>query len=336
MNRTGFRVLALILFAGLSGQALGGSINTSQILARTTAAAPSCMQWMPIGTCFWLRCTWRGCRVRSSLKVGHYSPDLVVAAYNELGGNPWREVRATLGLAQQTVARGLLGTLLSVPPGSAGNRTEGSVRTHSNLIFREADAIGHPLTQLPLPGFMCGSQTRPLAPYFQSGIDALSWRMAVPEMLYPASLAPGLREIGAGVGQSWGPVYPRTGWVTQSDEPKAAAIIAQRAGDIVTRPAQPHVYVALTRSSASGQRMWPPGALIEGDARSGQWQRLLPEPESGCGVFGDDDRADPAGWGGGLVDEGGDYAWTLWRPYECCRRRGQWFLFNVDWMDYPP
>jgi len=179
MNRAGFSVLAMVLFAGLSGPAPGGSINTSQILARTTAAAPSCMQWMTIGTCFWLRCTWRGCRVRSSLKIGHYNPDLVVASYNELGGNPWSEIRATLGMAQKTAVRGLLGSLLSVAPGSAGNRTEGSPRSHTNLMFREADAIGHPLTQLPVPGLMCGSQARPFVPYFQSGIDALAWRSAL-------------------------------------------------------------------------------------------------------------------------------------------------------------
>ena len=313
-----------------------GSISTSQIITRTTQAAFSCMQWMPIGTCFWLRCSWNGCKVKSSLKVGHYNPDLVVASYNELGGNPWNEIRATLGLAQKTAAASLLGSLLGIQAGSAGNRTEGRLRTHSNLIFREADAIGHPLTNLPTPGYTCGSQTRPFVPYFQSGIDALSWRSSLPEMLYPASLLPGLREIGASPLQTWGSVYPRTGWVMQVSEPKAAAVVAQRAGDIVTRALQPHVYIPISGSSASGQRMWPPDALIEQDERTGLWQRLLPDAESSCDVFGTDDLADTTGWGAGAVDEGGDYAWTLWRPYQCCRRRGQWFLYHVNWMSYPP
>ena len=42
-------------------------------------------------------------------------------AYNELGGNPWVEIRGTLGVAQQTAANGLLGSLLAVPIDSAGN-----------------------------------------------------------------------------------------------------------------------------------------------------------------------------------------------------------------------
>lgn len=314
----------------------GGSITTPQIVARTTAAAFSCAQWMPIGTCFWLRCSWSGCKVKTSLKIGHYNPDLVVSSYNELGGNPWTEIRSTLGLAQKTAAAGLFGPLLPVPAGSAGNRTEGTSRAHRNLIFRETDAIGHPLGAAPTPGFTCGSQTRPFIPYFQSGIDALSWRQEMPEILYPASFTPGLREIGTWPLQTWGGVYPRTGWTTQVDEPKAAAVTAQRAGDIVTRTGQPHVYVPVTGSSASGQRLWPAGPLMEQDRRTGTWQMLFPRTETDCGIFGTNDLAHARGWGGGQVDEGGDYVWTLWRPYKCCRRRGQWFLFDVDWISWPP
>ena len=44
-------------------------------------------------------------------------------------------------------------------------------------------------------------------------------------------------------------------------------------------------------------------------------------------MFGTNDLASLTGWGGGRVDAAGDYVWNLWRPYKCCRRRGQWFLF---------
>ncbi|MEZ5573749.1 MAG: TraU family protein [Halioglobus sp.] len=56
---------------------------------------------MPVGICFWLRCSPSGCSVRTSLKVGHYQPDAVVSSYNELGGNPWVEIRNSLGVAQK-------------------------------------------------------------------------------------------------------------------------------------------------------------------------------------------------------------------------------------------
>lgn len=351
---------------------LAGNITTAGIVTKTTAAALSCLQWMPIGMCFWLHCSWTGCDVNTSIKVGHYNPDLVVSSYNELGGNPWIEIRATLGLAQKTAVNGLLGSFLPVPIASSGNRTEGSAkrREHKNMVFREADAIGHPLSSLSgiasVTGLLCQSQTTPFFPYFQSGLDALSWRQEVPEIFYPASLIPGLREIGSWPLQTWGSVYPRTGWTTQSEEPKAAAINAQRAADIVTRSGQPHVYAPLSGASYmhndiieiirefddnnfdgylilnhwvpsfSGQKVWPPGPLVEKNGRTGNWQMLVPRAESSCSVFGNNDLASLAGWSGGRVDSGGDYAWNLWRPYKCCNRDGQWFLFDIDWFSYPP
>lgn len=316
-----------------------GTITTPEILSKTSAATLACMQWTPIGLCFWLDCSFFGCRVESSLKIGHYNPDLVVSSYNELGGNPWREIRNTLGLAQKTAAGGLLGTLLPVPIGSAGNRTEGTAynRDHKNLLFRETDAIGHPQQVFSgfVNGLICHSQARAFVPYFQSGIDALSWRQEIPEIFYPASFILGLRELGNWPVQTWGGLFPRTGWTTQAEEPKAAALNAQRAGDIVTRTGQPHVYLPLTGSSSANQRVWPPGPLIETDYRTGTWQMLLPKTETNCKVFGINDLASITGWGGGRVDQEGDYVWNLWRPYKCCQRRGRFFLFDVDWRTYP-
>ncbi len=61
---------------------------------------------------------------------------------------------------------------------------------------------------------------------------------------------------------------------------------------------------------------------------------LAPTPEFTCAVFGTNDLASLTGWGGGRVDAAGDYVWNLWRPYQCCRRRGQVFLKSSDWMAY--
>ena len=104
--------LAVLLMVPLTGKA--ASITTSEIVARTTDAVMSCMQWMPIGVCFWLRCSLYECSVETSVKVGHYNPDLVVSSYNELGGNPWDEIRDVLGSAQKSAATGLLGALMPI------------------------------------------------------------------------------------------------------------------------------------------------------------------------------------------------------------------------------
>lgn len=119
-------------------------------------------------------------------------------------------------------------------------------------------------------------------------------------------------------------------------EHETACAQQQRAGDIVTRAGQPHIYIPLSGPSSGSQRVWPPGPLVEKDARTGTWQMLTPRPEASCGVFGTNDLVGLAGWGGGRVDSAGDYAWNLWRPYQCCSRRGQWFLFDINWIAYPP
>lgn len=335
-------VALAVLTAALPPAGQAATLTTPTIASRTVAASLSCMRWRPVGVCFWLRCSLSGCRVRTSIKVGHYNPDLVVSVYNTLGGNPWTEMRASLGLAQRTAARGLLGSLLAVPVGGGANRSEGAVgrREHRNLLYREADAIGNPVpvlsSSLARAGLLCTSQARGFAPYFLSGLDALAWRQPLAEALLPASLIPGQRELGRWPLHTWGSVYPRTGWATQSDEPKAAALIAQRVGDIVTRRGQGHIYRPLTGPGTRRQRVWPPGPLRERDRRSGLWQMLAPQSERSCQVFGDSDLLARTSWGGGRVDPGGDYAWNLWRPYQCCRRRGQWFLRDVTWASYPP
>jgi integrating conjugative element protein (TIGR03756 family) len=319
--------------------ARAGSISTADIASKTAAATFACMQWSPVGLCFWLKCSFFACEVESSLKIGHYNPDFVVSSYNELGSNPWQEIRAVLGEAQTVAANGILGSLAGLPIGSAGNRTEGSSnnRDHKNLIFRETDVIGHPQQILSglLPAIVCDSQAEPFVPYFQSGLDARSWRYAIPEILYPASLVPGLRELGNWPLQTWGGVFPRNGWTVQAEEPKAAALNAQRAADIVTRSNQPHVYLPLQEPSSNRQKVWPPGPLLEADPLTGRWQMLLPKTDSDCKVFGINDLASATGWGAGRVDPQGDYVWNLWRPYQCCGREGQLFLFDIDWITYP-
>ena len=80
----------------------------------------------------------------------------------------------------------------------------------------------------------------------------------------------------------------------------------------------------------------PPPAVTDLAAFIVTWQMLLPIAETRCNVFGTNDLASLTGWGGGRVDGAGDYAWNLWRPYKCCRRRGQLFLFDIDWFAYPP
>lgn len=336
MIRLGLGALLLAVWISTSR---AGEISTGEIISQTAEATFACLSWQPVGLCFWLRCSLIECNVETSLKVGHYNPDLVVSSYNELANNPWQDIRSLLGGAQETVAGGLLRRFIDVPVESSGNRSEGTQgsRDHKNLIYREADAIGHPLALLPRtsPLTLCDSQATAFRPYFLSALDAWAWRFGLLESLYPESLIPGLREVGTWPLNTWGGVYPRTGWSIQAEEPKAAALTAQRAGDIVTRTGQAHVYWPLYGQPSNRQRVWPPGPLIESDARTGIWQMLVPATDPDCKVFGLNELDSIDSWASGRVDEEGAYVWNLWRPYQCCDREGQLFLFDINWIEYP-
>lgn len=305
--------------------------TTADVLARS-AHSTDCLDWKVVGVCLWLHCKYGRCRVRTTPRVRHYLPDLVFTAYGRAGDSPWRETRM----------------FAAASPLGGGSHPGVDVREGHALRFKEVDAIGHPLPlvrkRFDVP-YLCRSQAKPLFPYFISALDLPGWRAAPLEAARPESVTPGLREVGDWPAHSWGAVFPRTGFVQQPEDAKAAAVAAQRACDIVTRPGQARVYVpfgyaghrrvehgdpAARGAGAcedSGGRWSPPGPGAAGrcrkqaqlawlppiNERNARWQMLSPRPERGCGRFGA--RAD---WPAGRTSADGRYAWNLWRRYECC------------------
>ena len=305
-----FPLRALVVAAFLAMSVSASALNTATII--TSAASPGCLEYRVVGICYWLHCSIGGCKVRTSVKVRHYIPDAVVSSYSNTGQNPWTEV-----------------ALLSPPNPTAQQGGDGTTnQEHQNNLakFKNADVIGHPAGMVfgefaAASGYTCSGVGTPFFPYFLSTLDTLAWRYNVPEMAYPEALIPGMRDVGSTLLlNQWGAVYPRGGSLHQSDDHKAAAVVAQRAGDIVTRTLQPHVYMHLLTDSKPGY--WPAGALIEGKADSGKWQELTPSLSMSCATFPHSNTL--------TQETQGAYAWALWRPYACCKRRGQVFLGSVE------
>lgn len=300
------------LAAALLTVALPAAAGTNTAAITASVMAPDCLQYRIVGICYWLFCTPFGCSVKTSVKVRHYVPDAVVSSYANTGDNPWSEM-SVLGLPTPLAQAG-------------GDGTTNHVGENNLAKFKEADVIGHPGAALFRQfarsfGYACPSASTPFVPYFLSSLDVLAWRYGLPEMVYPESLIPGRREVGSTQsGNLWGNLYPRSGSLHQADDYKTAAVIAQRAGDITTRSGQPHVYRSLRAKAKDGY--WPAGALKEGDASTGQWQRLSPELSQSCAVFPERESHAESPDGG--------YAWALWRPYACCKRAGQTFLGSTD------
>ena len=306
------RLRAIIASLLLCGATASFALDTVAIVS--ASFSPDCLEYRVVGICYWLFCTPFGCKVRTSAKVRHYVPDAVVSSYSNTGENPWVEVRA-----------------MSTPNSTARAGGDGTTNhdNENNLAkFKNADVIGHPAGSVfsqfaSASGYTCQGAGTAFMPYLLSTLDTLAWRYNIPELVYPEALIPGMREIGARSALNlWGNVYPRGGFLHQTDDYKSSSVVAQRSGDIVTRRGQIHVYQPLLASARDGY--WPAGALMEGDASSGKWQELTPTLSSTCAVFPHDNTRVQA--------QRGDYAWALWRPYACCRRRGQIFLGSIDFQ----
>jgi len=288
------------------------AVTTATIVS--SSLSPECLEYKVVGICYWLFCTPYGCKVKTSAKVRHFVPDAVVSSYANTGENPWTE----------------MASFSPVSSVAAGGGDPGTNHAPENSIakFKNADVIGHPggyvFSQFASgSGYTCKGAGTAYIPYLLSNYDYLAWRYGIPEMVYPEALIPGKREVGSTLsGDLWGNVYPRGGFLHQPDDYKAAAVMAQRAGDVVTRSGQIHVYQSLLAQAQDGY--WPAGELLEGDPSTGKWQELTPTLSQSCAAF-----PNP---GPHVQDTVGAYAWALWRPYSCCKREGQVFLGSVDFQ----
>lgn len=315
-------LVGLVVMAATINPRSARAIGTSEIVS--SAMSTSCMDFQVIGVCVWMTCTPFGCDFETSVQVRHYLPDLVVSTYHRTGKNPWQDVAS-----------------MSPPTADAragGNSTElSSGRDHSNLRFKNADAIGHPAAivynAMANSGWTCESSATPFFPYYLS-VEDDAWRTpgAVEKKAAKAGMVPfvGMPLPGGGtvgtMGNVWGQVFPRIGFVIQTNDYKAAALTAQRVVDFVTRDdlltLSTHTYWPLTEDWEPGY--WPPGPVIEGDPDRGKWQRLQPNMTQQCAVFPDHSAFES--FAGDMAGDG-DYVWALWRAYSCCEREGAVLIY---------
>ncbi len=303
MKKTFITVLAALIF--FTSSSAPAQLTSAQIIPSTLSY--SCMKYTVVGICIWMTCALGVCWLTTSIKVAHFNPESVVSSYANTGLNPWLEV-ALYGIPIPGVAQGM-GTMFTP-----------SERRENQQTFRNVDVVGHPGNPSDLGyGLMCQRATIPFVPYFVSTLDAASWRWGVTEMIYPASLIPGLREVqNLAFLSNWGNVFPRQGFLTQPDGRKASAVMAQRGADITSNIGAPHVYVPTRALPQPGY--WPPGPIIEGNPLNHGWQELWPNLSLGCEVWPTLSTAQTE------TREG--YAWALWRPYSCCLRVGQRLIFH--------
>ena len=324
----------MVVQAQADGRVIGHSplkaketVLTTEDILGSFSFDRSCLNYCFTGICVWLKCTLFACSIETSVRVRHYNPDLVVSVYDEMGGNPWDLAEQIYADIEKSLSATIVGTFFGGLAGG-GHRVEGGqYGVDQSLRFKEVTALCHPLASFTdnLGEYYCPSEATTFYPYFSSSFDALSWRFGLFESLYVHNLIPERRVIGRGIAQQWGAVWPRTGFMLQKDDVKAAAVAAQRVGNIVTQTNQPHIYDALHGNGYN--RTWLPGELIENGATTGVWQMLAPIQDNTCYVFGEDDVYRER-WSKDRNTDDNKYTFALWRRYQCCKAKGA-YLFDI-------
>ena len=290
------------------------SFDLDVVASSSVTLDSTCLNYCVKGVCVWLVCSISECHLEYTAWIEHRLPDLVVTAYNEPGDSPWDPARSTYGDFSKSSLETVMSSTFGFDFVGGGGRTwqnkastvEDGEKSVSALRFKETQAIGNPFVNLlntVSSDYICESETDEFYPYFFSETDGYTWRSAIPELLYPSTWIPGFREISAGDGfvglfQSWGGIYPRHGFLYNRDDMSAAAVMAARGVDVITRDNQPHIYLQ------------PP--IGESDETEDPWQMLYPVEETSCVVFGDP-----------LYPEGrqapyGGYGWLYWAKHDCC------------------
>lgn len=287
-----------------------GKLDTEDII-NSAVECEDCLEWELLGICFWLKCSLFSCDIETSVRVGHYIPDFVVSAYTFQ--SEWDETSEW-----------------NDSPSGAIAKTEDTAEQDTSLDFKSVDIIVHPailiFNTIGSSEYFCESgNSVPMLPHFLSAEDP-NWNDPGIEQLFPQSIS-GLPKFKTGVWAPvvgdgyWAPLYPRCGWGAHPYDPINAAVAAHRAAEIVTRNAQPHIYLPATGSCEN--KCWKPGP-VSLDDNDNRFQLVAPDVEKSHRKFGGS-----ATWANGKHNTRESYLWNLWRYYSCCEAKGA-YITHVD------
>ncbi|MET1256954.1 TIGR03756 family integrating conjugative element protein [Aliikangiella maris] len=335
-------IMILISFLSLSAVAEPGDVTIEDLFVDPITANSSCIDYCFEGVCFWLKCKAfpPSCSIKTSLRVSHRNPDLIVSSYPKLGANPWKEFRELFQGLQEDIGQQVINWLGSGPEQIVGGGEGVSTPSQGgggdqtiSTTFREVDAVGYFYDFVDISDELyCGNNTTSFVPHYSSAFDGFLWRTGVTDFLYTPFIFTDV--IGIPYLQEWGSIYWRTGFVKQLNPAKANALLSMRAVHVASRSTEPRIYFSATGTPSSGQRFFKIPAPLEVDSDETVWQMIHPKKEDSCLVFdrvADNEDVNNDTWSEGRwSDNQSDSVYNVWRPYECCKKKGQSYLFSIQ------
>ena len=311
------------------------TMSTIDVGIATMDAAFNCFSWTFRGVCIWLKWSWTGPTLKTSVKVRNYVPELTFQTYTDATKPPWDETRSLMNAAQvghDGFFTKALSTLMGAQSsykemGGGKGRKQGNPKARNESNFKLVDAFGNPAADVFKATFgnleaFCVPNTTMFYPYYISNMDAINWRQyfGVEFWNYRSWLV-GAYNLGTYSDKNiYGSVYPRIGFNSAEDEVKAAVLATYRAAHFITREDTWHVVNDIYIPHKKG--LWVDNELDFEHPNTGKFQQLLPYTESKCQSF--PLKANPDGKRRG---ETGATMWNFWRRVSCCKKRGSKLLF---------
>lgn len=299
VKRTTLLVIAvtLLLFhnSAQSDSTTPGGVSLTDLIDPSTLL--SCAEVEILGIC------WKGTPPRPGISIRIWRPELLVETVKIPGDTTLPLIGSVTSAIATQALKGLTGAL--VTSGSQG------VSGGENLQFNEVHVYDFPFKDLPaifFGGVWCYGDSSPFGSltffkYF-SEADFPEWRAGslesiayLPQIVLNATCISPINSGSICMG-TWGPIYPRTGFLPHQSEVVGAAAAVFRG-------------VSNTYSGSFNHTKFVP---IDWQASTeDKIQFLYPQP-SGCVQIG----TSPASWETGKRSTNGKYLFLYWRQVTCC------------------
>ncbi len=270
----------------------------------STRADFQCIDFKPLGIC-----PKPDRQPPIGLQVSYWQPEIFMETVKVPGDYVILEYGTVLHSLAKTVAQNELELYTGIKPLSVTSGSSSNSLSGSNLQFNDVHLYDFPFSSL-LDTVLCSeSPNKTLGIRYLSEIDSISWRSGDIERNLPQSLI--AKNIGAHCNdlklgsslaqcmKSWGPLYPREGFVITPSEPVGSIVDALRsvsiAGDIL--PA--HV--------VESRLDFQPNIPID------KVQMVYPT-KTLCFPIGQN----PSQWERDKQSKDGHYVWIYWHQRQCC------------------
>lgn len=242
------------------------------------------------------------------VKIRYWQPEVFMETVKMPGDYTIAEYGVALESLTKTVAKAELEIATGLKPLTVTSGSSSNSLSSSNLKFNEVHLYDYPLGQIFDTAVCSELPNSTLGIRYLSEVDSIAWRRVDIERNLPQSLVAG--RIGAqchslplgAEGQcmkSWGPLYPREGFVITPSEPVASAVNALRAVSIAGRGVSAHV--------VESKLDFQPNLPID------KVQMVYPQ-RTACMPIGEN----PVQWEINKQSKDGHYVWIYWHQRSCC------------------